>query len=163
MKITDSFIEAQSALLWDKAKGEYGTAFDVPIHEREEIYEIERALFILKKWDGNNSPIKLFRDYMVRDRAVSYVLENYAPDFVSDAPKADEIVKTEKRSDKYAKLDKYAKEHVFEQFTTEQLVEMSGLSYPTVVKYLKVTGSYRAIKRGLWEARDAKADRDAGL
>jgi len=163
MKITDSFIEAQSALLWDKAKGEYGNAFDVPRDERDDIYEIERALFILKKWDGNSSPVKLFRDYMVRDRAVTYVLENYAPDFASEAPKADEIVKTEKRSDKYAKLDKYAKEHVFEQFTTEQLVEMSGLSYPTVVKYLKVTGSYRAIKRGLWEARDAKADREAGL
>jgi hypothetical protein len=38
--------------------------------------------------------------------------------------------------DKWATFDAWTKEHQAEQFTTEQLVEIAGFSYPTVLKYV---------------------------
>ena len=64
-----------------------------------------------------------------------------------------------KRSDKYGALLAWASEHLFEQFTTEQIVEVSGFSYPTTLKFLQESPSFRKVKKGLWEVRDADADR----
>jgi hypothetical protein len=64
-----------------------------------------------------------------------------------------------RRADKYDALVEWSKEHVFEQFTTEQLVEQSGFSYPTTLKFLQDSPTFRKVKKGLWEVRDAEADR----
>lgn len=68
-----------------------------------------------------------------------------------------------KRADKYDALLEWAKDHLFEQFTTEQLVEISGFSYQTTLKFLQESPTFRKIKKGLWEIRDAQADRKAGI
>lgn len=68
-----------------------------------------------------------------------------------------------KRSDKYDALINWSKDHLFEQFTTEELVEQSGFSYQTTLKFLQESPTFRKIKKGLWEIRDAEADRKAGL
>ena len=64
-----------------------------------------------------------------------------------------------KRADKYEALLEWAKDHLFEQFTTEQIVEVSGFSYPTTLKFLQESPTFRKVKKGLWEVRDADADR----
>lgn len=64
-----------------------------------------------------------------------------------------------KRADKYDALLEWAKDHLFEQFTTEQIVEVSGFSYPTTLKFLQESPTFRKVKKGLWEVRDAEADR----
>ncbi len=64
-----------------------------------------------------------------------------------------------KRADKYDALLEWAKDHLFEQFTTEQIVEVSGFSYPTTLKFLQESPTFRKVKKGLWEVRDADADR----
>ena len=64
-----------------------------------------------------------------------------------------------KRSDKYDALLAWASEHLFEQFTTEQIVEVSGFSYPTTLKFIQESPTFRKVKKGLWEIRDAEADR----
>lgn len=66
-----------------------------------------------------------------------------------------------KRSDKYDALLEWAKDHLFEQFTTEQIVEVSGFSYQTTLKFLQESPTFRKVKKGLWEVRDADADRKA--
>ena len=43
----------------------------------------------------------------------------------------------------------------------KQLTEQSGFSYQTTLKYLQETPTFRKLKKGLWEIRDAKADREA--
>jgi hypothetical protein len=73
----------------------------------------------------------------------------------------DVVGKTEKRSDKYDAFTDWAKSHVFEQYTTEQLVEISSFSYPTALKFIQDSPVFRKIKKGLWEIRDPKADREA--
>lgn len=64
-----------------------------------------------------------------------------------------------KRADKYDALLDWAKDHLFEQYTTEQLVEISGFSYPTTLKFLQDSPTFRKVKKGLWEIRDADSDR----
>lgn len=64
-----------------------------------------------------------------------------------------------KRSDKYDALLAWAKDRLFEQFTTEQIVEVSGFSYPTTLKFLQQSPTFRKIKKGLWEIRDPETDR----
>lgn len=66
-----------------------------------------------------------------------------------------------KRSDKYDALLAWAGDHLFEQFTTEQIVEVSGFSYPTTLKFIQESPTFRKVKKGLWEIRDADADRKA--
>jgi len=51
-------------------------------------------------------------------------------------------------------LEAHAIEHVFEQFTTAELAEVSGFGAQTVVKWLATSRHYNKIKRGLYEARD---------
>jgi hypothetical protein len=68
-----------------------------------------------------------------------------------------------KRADKYDALLEWAKDHLFEQFTTEELVEQSGFSYATTLKFLQESPTFRKIKKGLWEIRDPQADRKAGI
>lgn len=66
-----------------------------------------------------------------------------------------------KRSDRYDALLDWSKDHLFEQFTTEQIVEISGFSYPTTLKFIQESPTFRKVKKGLWEVRDADADRKA--
>ena len=71
-----------------------------------------------------------------------------------------EETKTEKRADKWDAFLRWSKGHLFEQFTTEQLAEECGFSYPTTLKYLQESPVFRKIKKGLWEVRDPKSDKE---
>jgi hypothetical protein len=42
-------------------------------------------------------------------------------------------------------------------------MEQCGFSYPTTLKYVQESPVFRKVKKGLWEVRDAKADRQAGI
>jgi hypothetical protein len=55
------------------------------------------------------------------------------------------------RAEKYADFEEWASQHRCEQFTTAQLVEKSGFSSQTVLKYLKTTTHFTKIKQGLYE------------
>ena len=55
------------------------------------------------------------------------------------------------RAEKYADFEEWAGQHRCEQFTTAQLVEKSGFSSQTILKYLKTTTHFTKIKQGLYE------------
>ncbi len=154
--ITDEIIRAEHSVLWGKAEQEYGDMFKVPFDVVFDINNRLRLLNVLRSWDGSGRVSSHLSAYMIpKDIVEEYVARFCDADVVvDDSPK-------EKRSDKYDAFIEWSKDHVFEQFTTEQLVEVSKFSYITTLKFIQESPHFRKIKKGLWEVRDAKADREA--
>lgn len=65
----------------------------------------------------------------------------------------------ERRADRYKAFEKWASEHDSEQFTTAQLVEASGFSYQTTLRFIDSNLHFRKIKNGLYECRDEEMRR----
>jgi hypothetical protein len=55
------------------------------------------------------------------------------------------------RAEKYADFEEWSTRHEGEQFSTSDLVEKSGFSSQTVLKYLKTSTHFIKIKQGLYE------------
>lgn len=71
-------------------------------------------------------------------------------------------VTRKRRIDKHKAGEQYALAHVFEEVTAQQLADTIGVSLPTAYKVIDDRPDYfRKIKRGVWECRDANADRKA--
>jgi len=125
----------------------------------KQVPDLERAMYVLQIWQKDSpesNPYKSLKEYMIRAEAVAWLTEHLLPKF-NVAIKAEE--KPEKRKDKYAKLEKLALEKTYHEFTTQQLVDESGLGAQTVTKWAKTTGFFRSIGKGKWEARNPKEDR----
>lgn len=65
----------------------------------------------------------------------------------------DELTTTT-RSQRYTAFVNWARAHDGEQFTTEQLVEQSGFSYQTTLKFIDAHPNFNKIKKGLYECRN---------
>jgi hypothetical protein len=61
---------------------------------------------------------------------------------------------THTRSQRYAAFVNWARAHDGEQFTTDQLVEQSGFSYQTTLKFIDSHPNFNKIKKGLYECRN---------
>ena len=161
--ISDSAILEAHNELWAEAEKEHKLAIRVPSHQAQEISDFIRGLYVLQIWkkDGQKgSAIKFLLSYSIPESTVAKIADQYLGIDVDEDSVVEEI-KTEKRADKWDAFLKWAKDKVFEQFTTEQLVEISGFSYPTTLKFVQENPTFRKVKRGLWEIRDPKADREA--
>lgn len=67
-----------------------------------------------------------------------------------------------KREDQYGDILRWCKQNLFAEVTLTQLQELSGLSAPTVRKFIESRMDiFRKLRRGVWEVRDAEADREA--
>jgi hypothetical protein len=76
--------------------------------------------------------------------------------------KAGKSVETMKVRDKYDFLLDWAAENVFEQITTAQMKQMTGLTGVSIRRWIQDhTDTFRKVKNGVWEVRDVKADREA--
>lgn len=65
-----------------------------------------------------------------------------------------------KRVEKYQSIIDWTQEHLFEQVTPQQIMEVGDISYPTALKFIGDRADiFRKIKRGLYELRDPQADR----
>lgn len=162
MFITDLAVTTNHKEMWQKAVDEYGNAFSVPHDIATKINETTRALYALQIWHRGGAagnPAKFLATYSIYPDVLMEVVRDYCSMEIESME--DVIVKTEKRSDKYDAFIDWSKAHLFEQYSTEQLVEISGFSYPTTLKFVQESPVFRKIKKGLWEIRDAKADREA--
>lgn len=149
---------------WSEAAEEYGDAFSVPKEERFNISETERALHVLHVWNAEGAkgnPGRFLRMYGVPESIVVDVLARWCDMRITEEELTE--IRTEKRSDKYDALIAWTRDKVGEQYTTEAVVEVAGFSYPTVLKFLQDSPHFRKVKKGLWEIRDPKADREAGV
>jgi len=159
---TPSVVHSQ---LWEEAIAEYGNEYKVPASVVYEINDRYRALHALLKWQkegGTGNPVKYLHQYSIMESNIVAVARDYC-NIEIDEEKIAEEVKTEKRADKYDAFIEWSKDHLFEQFTTDQLVEQAGFSYQTTLKFIQESPHFRKVKKGLWEIRDPKADKEAGI
>ena len=136
------------------------TPFNVPHTVADFICEVDRALYVLLlAWDDtNNNPAKLLSTYMVKDEVKNYVLTTIL-EHKNVETTENELKVPKKRSDKYLNLKKFALDNLYKEFTTQELIDVSGLSSQTLVTWIRVNGYFRAMKRGMWEARNPSDDR----
>lgn len=99
--------------------------------------------------------------YMVSGQAQDWVGQNILPSITGESKAVQTDIKPEKRKEKYARLERLALDNLYKEFTTQELVDVSGLSSQTLVTWIRVNGYFRAMKRGMWEARNPKDDRKA--
>jgi hypothetical protein len=109
-------------------------------------------------WNGSGNPARYLSTYSVPTEVIADVVAEYCDEVVDPE---ELLTPRPRRADKYDALLTWSKDHLFEQFTTEQLVEVSGFSYPTTLKFLQESPTFRKVKKGLWEVRDAEADKKA--
>lgn len=156
--ITSEHINAVHHSLWEDAIERYGDKFSVPSEEINKISSLTRALYVLQLWNGAGNPARHLSSYSIPTEIIADVVAEYCDEVVD----TDELMTPRpRRADKYDALLAWSKDHLFEQFSTEQLVEVSGFSYPTTLKFLQESPTFRKVKKGLWEVRDAEADKKA--
>ena len=156
--ITIEHINAVHKSMWEDAIERHGDKFKVPSDEVNRISQQTRALYVLMGWNGTCSPARLLSSYSIPTDIITDLVAEYYDETVA----VEELTTPRpKRADKYDAMLDWAKGHLFEQYTTEQLVEISGFSYPTTLKFLQDSPTFRKVKKGLWEVRDAVADKKA--
>ena len=161
--ITDDLIEKTHRSMWADAITVHGDACKVPDDLIQEISDYIRGMYVLQTWRKNGSlgsALKFMNSYSLPQEAIIKLAEKYCGIESVEDVQAELVV--ERRADKWEAFLSWAKTKVFEQFTTEQLCEKSGFSYQTTLKYLQESPSFRKIQKGVWEVRDAKADRESG-
>lgn len=147
---------------WETASKTYGDKFAIPKEEKFALGEYERALYVLLVWQREGekgNPARTLRTYGVSESTMAEVLADWCDMTITEEEVAD--IRVEKRADKYDSFIDWTKDKLFEQYTTEALVEVAGFSYPTVLKFIQDSPYFRKVKKGLWEIRDPKADRES--
>lgn len=147
-KITDTLIEETNSNLWVQVKSKLGSEDKASIDDTIYIGEICRGLYVLQIWQREGqprSPESFLRSYSIQDSVIPELLEKYLGVQPIDSKKS------KNRKDLWGAFIVWAKLHGSEQFTTEQLVEVSGFSYPTTLEYIKISPYFKRIKKGLYE------------
>lgn len=160
--LTESIIDATHKKLWGDAKQQYGSTTSIPNEVQADISETVRGLHVLDIWvreGSKGNPVQFMNTYSVQENVIKSLAETFCGEVIENL---DDEIKVERRADKWSAFDKWASGNLFAQFTTEQLSEQAGFSYQTTLKYIQVSPTFRVVKRGLYEIRDAKADRQAG-
>jgi hypothetical protein len=156
--VTAEQIKSLHDSLWNEAIDKYGDKYKVPFDVISEMSHQTRALYVLQTWNGSGSPARHLSTYSIPTEVITQIVAEYCDATVTE----EEILAPRpRRADKYDALLDWAKEHFFEQFTTEQLMEVSGFSYQTTLKFIQESPAFRKIKKGLWEIRDVEADKKA--
>ena len=159
--ITDEVIHDFYAELWRNAVERHGTRFRVPSDEQQRMGELLRGLYVLQSWQNNDSQGSPVR-FMTECSVSRPVIETLITAFIGKQKllEAAVVVKPVKRADKWKALEEWAKRNAYQEVSTEQLVEIAGFSYQTVLNYVKTSPYFRKIQRGRWEVRDPREDRE---
>jgi hypothetical protein len=160
--ISHDSIKVEMQNRWGTHAKTHGDKWSIPKEDRFALGEYERAMHVLLTWKNEGekgNPIRTLRSYGVMEAIIVEIVSDWCDMTISTDDLAE--VKVEKRADKYDTFIDWTKDKVFEQYTTDALVEQAGFSYPTVLKFLQESPHFRKVKKGLWEIRDPKADREA--
>jgi hypothetical protein len=162
-QITAEAIKQKMFSEWSDASSEYEDKWLIPSDQRFSLGEYERAMQVLLMWKNEGekgNPIRMLRSYGVMENTIIRVISDWCDMTISEEDLSE--AKTEKRADKYNAFIDWTKDKIGQQYTTDALVAEAGFSYITVLKFLGESPHFRKIKKGLWEIRDPKADREAG-
>lgn len=155
MKIDIQFVHDENNRLWNEFLAKYPSSKERLSHKEEMgfMQETIRALYVLEKWGREEGgagarALSALRYYSVIPPVITHVMETYLPEVG-----VENIVGEQrpKRKNRWASFDKWTKEHQGEQFTTEQLCEVSGFSYPSTLNYVKSSPLFNKVKKGIWE------------
>lgn len=72
------------------------------------------------------------------------------------------IERRERRNDKYQNIINWCEDNVGSEVTPNFLMDVGGMSYPTILKFIGDRPDlFRKIRRGVYEVRDVRAEREA--
>ena len=155
MKIDLELVHTEHHRLWGEFYAKYPTDKERLAHRDEMAFmqETIRALYVLEKWAREEGAagakaLPTLRYYAVVPSVITHVMSTYLPDMGVENIVAE---RPEKRKNRWATFDKWTKEHQGEQFTTDQLCEISGFSYPSTLNYVKSSPLFTRVKKGIWE------------
>ena len=131
----------------------WGGYSNIPASEWREFSEELRSYYLVLKHEGAVTR-QILSQYMVSPTIIERVMSSIGVDGGVGA-----ITPRTSRSDQYKAFIKWACEHDREQFTTDQLIEVSGFSYQTTLKFVDSDPNFIRIKKGLYECRDYNASR----
>jgi hypothetical protein len=131
----------------------WGGYTNIPSAELREISEELRAFYLVQKYSGAVTR-QILSQYMVSPTIIERVMSSIGVNGGVGA-----ITPRTSRSDQYKAFTRWACGHDREQFTTDQLVEASGFSYQTTLKFVDSDPHFVRIKKGLYECRDYNASR----
>lgn len=146
--IPDEFIKFTPALTPEKINSDYTHSVKINPDRREYYSEVSRARFILLG-NPNENQIKILQRNLVPNNVIIGV--------TGETPTHE---RKEKRSDKYAKLIQWCKDHHREQVTVYEIAEVGEMSYPTALKFVNDRPDlFYKLKKGLYEARNPEMAR----
>jgi hypothetical protein len=153
MNFTIAFALEEHARLYAEYNKKYKTPKEQYAHwdERTKIAEIVRGLYILEIWQREGSvgnPISTLRRYSLQ--SMESFTDKYLSHLEIEATALDMGSRMPRRQEKYDAFDKWAKENRTQEYSTEQLVEISGFSYQTTLRHLTESPLYTKVKKGLW-------------
>jgi hypothetical protein len=153
MNFTVAFALDEHARLYAEYNKKYPTTKEQYDHwdERTKIAEIVRGLYVLEIWQRDGfvgSPIAMLRRYSLQ--SMESFIDNYLSHLEIEASALDMGSRMPRRQEKYDAFDKWAKENRNQEYSTEQLVEISGFSYQTTLRHLSESPLYTKVKKGLW-------------
>lgn len=146
-RITDDLIQTVNNEMWNELEKRHKSMFRIPKDDVQWAGEVVRAMYVLQLWQKHGSsgnPVSFMAGYSVMPSVVEHVV----PLYVGKHVVIDKSEKTEKRKDKWSSFLAWAKQHAGSEFTTEQLVEKSGFSYQSTLKYVNNTPEFIKIKKG---------------
>lgn len=137
----------------ERLEAKYGSVFRAPSEEVRDNSERMRAFYVIQKYGGSITR-QVLSQYMIPPSIAEAVLAECGGDGVTTVePKVS-------RADQYKAFEQWASDHDSEQFTTDQLVEQSGFSYPTTLKFIDGSPYFRKVKKGLYECRNDRLRRE---
>ena len=146
-EIDSSTVAEENAGQWATAVEIWGDKFSVPREEVGRIQQLIQGMYVLMGLDSSVAPFKALRAFGIPEDTCHYLIGKYCPTEVG----ADDEAASMNRRKKYAAFEEWAREHVGEQFSTQALADVSGFSYPTVLKFVKESPLFKRVKNGWWE------------
>jgi kynurenine formamidase len=151
-QITDEYIAREWNAMCDALEEQHGSPFSVPTDERNIASERLRALHVLQEWQRENQSANLvsfMNSYSITGDAQEWIIENHARAVAIDKEKVASVGKTSRKK-KWATFTKAVREQRGKEFTTDELVTLSGFSYPATLAFIKKEPLFISVKKGLW-------------
>lgn len=128
----------------------YGSWNAIPTESLREASETLRLHAIIES-QGGKVTRQILSQYMIPESIITKV----NPDFEGFEPKV-------KRAEKYDSVYKWLDDNPGVEVTTQDLCDITDMSYPTTLKFIENNPHYfRKVKRGLYEVRNPKVEREA--
>lgn len=150
MRLTTTEANDQYKQAINELHTQYGSWTAIPKDLLREASETLRLHHIINVHEGQVNR-SILSQYMIPESVIAKV----NPDFSGFEPK-------QRRSDKYVQVYQWLDSNPGVEVTTAGLTEVADISYSTALKFIENNPQYfRKVKRGTYQVRDPKAERDA--